>query len=487
MFLTQGLVVSTGFATVAYLTRALGPEGYGQYAIVLTILNWIDLGIGALFSRVTVKMVAESEDWRSVATKVMNSALLVSGTVMLVLWASADRIASALHAPECGWYIRLAAIDIPISTLASTHLQILVGQGRFRLRALVGMTRWIARLLLIVLLVVSGLSVAGALAGCVGASVTELLAVRLYCRPPLFHRGVKLRYSLWSYGLPLLFATLSLRLLDGLDLLMLRMLGGTAEQTGLYSVALTLALLPAMIAPAVSPIVLSSVSRSLHLGQIGEAKSQSRHVLRAVLLLLPVAALIAGMAPEITRLSFGPSFQAAGPLLAVVIFAGMGRLLVHVTEAILTAAGKPGRTTYAIVPVLPVALAGYRLLIPWLGPQGAAWVTVSANGLAALACLLLIYGLLRVVPPPATLVRCIVMSSLIFLLAPLWPVSGLLVLVKGAVFILLIAVAFLLLGELDPHERAWLWSLLHLRGQGRCARGQTSGTYIASPASTDRV
>jgi O-antigen/teichoic acid export membrane protein len=472
--LAQALMVPTGLATVAYLTRTLGPTGYGQYAVVITLIAWVEFGIVAMFGRPTVKFVAEAEDWRPVATTVMQAAVLVGVGVMLALWVGADLIAGALAAPELAWPVRLAAIDIPLFVAGQAHLNILVGLGRFRHRALAGALRWVTRLLLIVVLVESGGTLWGAIGGCIGASVAEVLVCRLFCRPSWFGRTAFGLRRLWGYVVPLFLATISLRVLDGLDLVVLRLLGGTAEQAGLYAAALNLALLPAVVAAAINPVLLSSVSRLRHAGEVAQAKELGRGALRGVLVLVPVAALVAGAATEMARLVFGPDFAAAGPLLAVLILAGMGRLLILVAEAILTASGRPGATVRVTGPLVPLTLAGHALLIPWLGPLGAALATVSACGLAALACVGLLYRLEGIAPPQDTFVRAAVLSALSFTAAALWPTPGWLVLLKLPVLSGGIAVAFLLLGECDARERALLGSLFRRRSVSLQGAGEAS-------------
>jgi hypothetical protein len=112
--------------------------------------------------------------------------------------------------------------------------------------------------------------------------------------------------------------------------------------------------------------------------------------------------------------------------------------------------------------------------------------TLRKRGLSLLACRLLIYGLLRVLPPRATLVRSTLICGLTFMLARVWPAAGFLVILEFAVVIPLIAAVFLLLGGFDCQERPLLWWLIHRRCQGRDATVETLGTDIASCAETNR-
>jgi Na+-driven multidrug efflux pump len=98
-------------------------------------------------------------------------------------------MAVSCREPALTTYLRLFALDIPLFSLARAHRRILVGIGAFRQQALATASRWIARLLFIVLLVEQGLSVQGAILASIGASMVELVVGRLHVRPSLFRRS----------------------------------------------------------------------------------------------------------------------------------------------------------------------------------------------------------------------------------------------------------------------------------------------------------
>jgi len=73
-FLAQALMVPTGLLTAAFLTRKLGPELYGLLTVSAGIVLWIEMSVTWMFSRTTVKFVAEAEDWRAVTFAVAAAA-----------------------------------------------------------------------------------------------------------------------------------------------------------------------------------------------------------------------------------------------------------------------------------------------------------------------------------------------------------------------------------------------------------------------------
>jgi len=463
VFLAEALLLPTGLLTTVFLTRRLGPEGYGLFLLAATLVAWMEWSITAVFSRATIKFVSEAEDWQSVGTTVMRLHLVAGGGAALLLWLLAAPIATLLNEPVLAAYLRLFALDIPLFSLAHVHRNILIGIEGFKERALASAGRWITRLLLIVLLVALGLSVPGAVLGSIGASLVELAIGRFYVRPSLFRRSAFPVRQLWGYAVSLFLFALSMRIYEKLDLLALKVLGATAAQAGIYGAAQNLSLVPGIFALSFSPLLLSTLNRVLGTGDTRLAKAMSRNAMRAVIGLLPFAGMTAGSASEIVGLIFGPAFLPAAPFLALLIFAGVARVMISVTTAILTAVGKPGWTFALIGPLLPLTVTGYLLLIPRWDAIGAALVTSLFAGLGALATVLAVYRIWRILPPTATLCRSTLLCGLASALAILWPTPGLLLLLKLPVIGLVVGLLFLLLGEFSAGEIAMVRSMFPRR------------------------
>lgn len=463
VFLAEALLLPTGLLTAAFLTRRLGPEGYGLFTLAATLVAWIEWSLISVFARATIKFVGEAEDWQPIGATVVRLHLVTSAGAALLLWLLAVPIATILNEPVLATYLRLLAIDIPLFSLAHAHQHILIGIGGFRQRALASAGHWIARLLLIVFLVELGLSVPGAILGCIGASLVKLVIGRLYIRPSLFLRTAFPVRQLWSYAAPLFLFGLSLRLFDKLDLLALKVLGGTAEQAGIYGAAQNVSLVPSIFALSFSPLLLSTLSRTLRAGDDRRAREMGRDAMRVVIALLPFAGMTAGAASEIVCLIFGPKFLPAAPLLALLGFGALAMVMISVATTILTAAGKPGWTFALTGPLVPLAVTGHLLLIPRLGAVGASLVTTLFAGLGALATVWAVYRIWRILPPAATLLRSVLVCGLAYVVAALWPAPGVSLLLKLPVIGLIIPLIFLLLGEFSAREIALARAMLHWR------------------------
>lgn len=460
-FLAEMLIIPTGILSAAFLARYLSPAGYGIFILAATAIAWIEATLGSIFARAVVKFVSESKDWRPVGATLLRLHLAAGIGAALLVWLFAGIIGDAFGEPMLARYLRLFALDIPLFTLTQAHRYILVGLGQFREQAISSALRWISRLLLIMLFLLLGLSIDGAILGSIASSLVALLASRLYVRPSLLLRSSVTARLLWADGITLFLLALSMRFFDRLDLFMLKALGGTAADAGFYGAALNLALMPGFFAMSFSPLLLSTLSRILLEGDERLAHTISRDALRVTLWLLPFAALTAGAAGDIVRAIYGEQFMPASLLLAVLIMGAMGLVVYSVGTAILIAAGRERRALSLSIPLPIVAALGHLWLIPSWGALGASIVTTAVSGLGAGVTLYAIFRCWRILPPLATLARSLLTSALVFTLAVVWPVSGALFLsLKLLTIALLIPLALLSLNEFHAGEIALARSLM---------------------------
>jgi O-antigen/teichoic acid export membrane protein len=459
VLLAESLLIPTGLLTAAYLARRLGPDGYGVFTVAAAVVAWVEWSLTALFSRASVRFVADAVDWRQIGATIVSVQLVLATAAALLLVALAGPAAALLGTPALAGPLRLFAADIPLFCLAQAHRNILVGLGDFGERALAAAARWVSRLLLIVLFVELGWSIEGAVLGSIGASLIELAVCRVFVRPAFSARATLAVRKLWVYAAPLLLSALALRLFDRLDLVLLTALGGTPEQAGHYGAAQNLAILPGLFATSFVPLLISTLTRAYRDHDGTTARAVGRDAIRWALLLFPFAALAAGSATEIVSLVFGPAFGPAAPLLAPLFFAAVALVLVSVATAILLAAGHPGLTLAFTGPLPLVAAIGYAALIPLAGPQGAALVTLAGAAITAVSLVLAVHRTAGIWPPAATLLRTGVVCAAAYTAAAHWPAAGAAVVVKLAVIGTGIVIAFLLTGELTGAEltaaRSW--------------------------------
>jgi O-antigen/teichoic acid export membrane protein len=356
--------------------------------------------------------------------------------------------------------LRIFALDIPLFGFAQVHRNILTGLGRFRERAYVTGGLYLSRLMLILLLVVTGLSVKTAILAGIGASLIESLMARYFIRPSWFMGRPVSSRSFWTYSLPLFFFAISLRLFEKMDLFAIKILGGSAAQAGFYSAAQSLTLFSGVLIFSFSPLLLSVLSRTLAEGNTAEGKKIIRQVLRGIILLLPLGGIAAGAAPEIVDFIFGPPFHSAAPLFAVLSFGALALLILSMTTAILTAISRPWRTLAVGGILVPLAAMGHLLLIPRWGLLGASLVTTFVASSAALATFFMVYRLCDIILPWLTFFRSAGLTLVFYWLADFWPSPHWQLFIKLTLLTGAIPLFYGLLGEFKAGERVWFGSLV---------------------------
>jgi O-antigen/teichoic acid export membrane protein len=471
VFLAELLFVPTGLLTAAFLTHRLGPMRYGQLTLALTIVAWVEWSVVAVFSRAAIKLVSEAEDWRPVGAVLMRASLILGIAAAVLLAIVAPPLAALLDEPRLAGLLAILALDIPLFTLAQAHRNVLTGLGSFSARATSCAGRFVARLLLVLLLVELGLSVTGAALASLGASMAELLICRCYVQPTLTGRAPFSVRSLLSLATPLFLIGMSLRLFEKLDLLALKALGGTPEQAGYYGAAQNLALLPSLFSLAISPVLLAALGKELQSGAVGSARSLARDALRMVVLSIPVSAVVAGCASELAGTIFGDRFTPAATPLSLLIFGSSAMLMISVTSAILTAVDRANVALALSAPLVPLAIVGHLAIVPTLGPRGAALITLVGASLGALAQLIAVHRHWDIHPGLPTIGRVATASALALALAARWPTRGASLLLVKLPAIGLIAVIVLgVLGEFSQAELAAARALFF--GRSTCHRNR---------------
>lgn len=460
IFVAELLFPLTALITTGFLTRRLGPEKYGVLALTLTTIIWIESAINSFWTKATIKFVGEADDWKPVGATMIRLSLKLGIAAMLLVWLLAAPLSRLYSEPDLAMYLRVCAIDIPLLCVGQAYRNVLIGRGNYRAGAAARVGRWLARMVLVMVLVQAGFSIPGALLGVIGSSLAELLLSRWHLGAGMFGNQAPVPLPIQRYGALLFLSTICLIVLNGMDLFMLKILGGTAAEAGIYSAAQSLSLLPGLFSWTFSSLLLATLSRQLADCQQERARELARDAMRVTMLLLPVAAIIAGAAPEIVQVVFGAEFLPAGPLLALLIVGAISNVMLMVSITIMTAAGLPARTIVFTAPLVLLALVGHLVLIPRFGQQGAALVTVVVSSLGALAAGAGVYAMWKVWPPVGTLLRSLMIGLVVGTVSLWWPTPGMLVFPKLVVLGIISTLGYWWIGEFRPGEIAAVRSLL---------------------------
>ena len=456
----HALLLPLGLLTTVFLTRQLGPEFYGVFAVAASIVLWVKGNTTRPFGQTTVKFVAEAADWQGVASALAQAQLVVSLGAAVLLVTAAPVLASWLKSPELTPYLRLFALEVPLFSLARVHLSMLTGREAFGRVAFLTAVRGLSRMMLVFMLVGLGLSVTGAILATIGASLLQLIVSRVYVHPAILSRVAIPVRRLAGYALPLFLHAIGMRLFTRLDLLVVQALSGTSAASGYYSAAQSLTVPFGLFVASFSAPLLATLTRALQRGEIDPANSIIRQAMRLVLCFLPFAAVAAGSTSEIIALVYRWAFLPAAPLLALLIIGAVANVMISITTGVLTATGQPGWTLALTGPLAPLALGAHLILVPRFGAVGAAATTTALAWLGACAAMLVVSRKCGVTPAPATIIRVALTTLIAYTLSSIWHTSGTWLIVELAVLAVAIPSCLYLLGELTRQDLAFARSLL---------------------------
>lgn len=359
-----------GFLQLVVLTRLLLPGDFGlmaaSAAVLLAIQMFSELGIEPA---VIAKPNVIDEDLRVAWTlSVIRGVLLTVG-----LWALADVIASGLHIPELGFFLRVHAVGVLLQSLHSPALFVLLKQLDLRRRVAFDLSRRLVETAVTVGLAWWWQS-AWALLG--GQLVAFLFGSLLsYWIAPCRIRWSLDRtalQSLWSYGrYQNVTAWFLFTVMSGGDFVVGRLQG--VAGLGQYQLAMAI---PTMIG-----IRAMSVISQISLPTYALMQKDRPGVLRALslqmsltgMVVVPSAMGVAILAPYLIPFVFGPSWSAAIEPLRVLCLFAIAAAFCSVMAAFHCGANRPDLQTK----IWAVMCACYvPLVIPFTmtwGLVGAAW------------------------------------------------------------------------------------------------------------------
>ncbi len=448
IFIGASLALPTGIVTSGILTRFLGANLYGSFSVATSIIVFIELISSQLFTRTTVKFVAEADDWAHVAGVQAWAQLRVSLLITASLFLTAPLFESALNSPDLALYVRLLAFDIPIAALASHQGATLVGRGSAGSRGTVIASRWISRMIFIILFVsVFQWSITGAILAILAASYVEFFVGRRLVRAPLLRFG-RSPTNTHGYMLPTLLHTSGIELFRRVDLLVVESNSQSGVDAGFYAAAQNLTFSLVLIQVALAPGLLANLAHLIRAGNREAARSRVALVNRFVLCLIPLAAVIAGCSTVIARLIYGQTFTPAGILLAPLAVGTIGVIMINVQASIFLADSKPHWAFGIGVPLMPIALISWITLVPIGGALIAALIFAALAWVGGIVFMIANLRLWSLPFPSATLIRCLLISIPAYWLTTQLPFEGIFVAVTLTLGMIFISVALLITGEI---------------------------------------
>jgi O-antigen/teichoic acid export membrane protein len=378
--LTRLFVVALGFVISILVTRILGPEGRGLFAVANTLsATGVQLGNLGLQSSNTYYV---SRDSRALPVLLGNSLVVSAGCGIVMLAAFPLLRLRPDITPIGGVLLGLTFLAIPAGLVSLLLQNLLIGTQQIRAYNVIDLTTRVLAVLLVAATVPLGLVSPEAVFALVLATVVlgalwSFVRLRAQVHGSIGWSLETLRACL-PYGLRAYFGSLFVFLVLKSDIVLVTYLRGAVE-TGYYAVAAGLADILLMLPTVVGTILFPKLSAAPDLA------TRWRLVRRVLAVMVPATpfglVLTYFAAGPLIRFAYGTAF---GPSTAAVgwLLPGVGCYAVNsILMNFLASCGMPMVVVYSPLIALFVNVAANLWLVPSMGFVGASISSSLAYGL----------------------------------------------------------------------------------------------------------
>jgi O-antigen/teichoic acid export membrane protein len=375
--------MTTGLFTTAltlYLLRALGPNGYGIFALALGIgaVTQLAADIGIPYS--VARFLAESRGDSAVVAEILRDAfrlkLATAAVVAGGLFLAAAPLAAAYDKPALTWPLRAIALSLFAESIFALYASAFIGLARIAVNLRLIFFESLAETTASIALVALGAGATGAAFGraagyAFGVVVAFVIVMRLFGRSAVrpFGRWSPHTREMARYAIPLFVTNSVYTLYAQIDVLIIGALLGTPA-VGLFAAPLRLSVPIAYVGQALANSVSPRQAR-----KAGERGSVAAFETSLRWLLIFQAALLAPLivwAGPIVELVLGRDFRDSANVLRVlalfVFLDGPSRLISTTVNYL----GGAARRIPIVLVSLLINIAIDVSLLPWIGVVGAA-------------------------------------------------------------------------------------------------------------------
>jgi O-antigen/teichoic acid export membrane protein len=394
-YFTRLFLVALGFVNSILVTRILGPEGRGLFAVANTLsATGVQLGNLGLQSSNTYQV---SRDPKALPALLGNTLVVTAGCGVATLGAFLVLQVWSDIAPVQGPLLALALVAVPAG-LASLLLQnLLIGTQQIHTYNVIDLTTRVLAVGLIAATALLGVVspevvFALVLATVVIGAVWSFVRLQPMLTGPIAWSMATLHCSL-RYGLRAYLGSFFVFLVLKSDIVLLKYLRG-AEETGYYSVAAGLADILLMLPTVVGTILFPKLSA---VPDVAQRWLLARRVLKVMVPATPVALLVTlFVAGPLIHLAYGAAFDPSTAAVAWLL-PGIGFYAINtVLMNLFASCGMPMVVVYSPLLALLVNVTVNLRLVPAMGFVGASISSSVAYGLMlAMSVLYVHFRLLR--------------------------------------------------------------------------------------------
>ena len=398
----------SGYIVHVFLARYLQPQLYGVWGVILGILTVYQMLLMSGPGKAVSKFTAERADQaRSIQNQGLKIQIILSGILCVLTGVSAPWVARLLKDVTLTPYIRATVFFFPVYAVYSVYLGTLNGLRAFGRQALVLTAYSLLRMIGIVVLVLLGYRVYGAIGGGWIAMFIAIFLARHFCKCPSTDYAFEGRQII-RFALPVSLFALALAAFANLDIFLLKALVGSYELVGFYTAAVVLVKIPYFLLFGLNAALFPSVAQSLRDPTSSKVKFYIKRSLRFTLLIVtPIAFLAAATSRELVSLIYTAQYISASEPLRILIFGYVFASLFLITSTIIMAGGKPKIAMGLAFLMIGLDFVLNYVLIPKFGLNGAALATSVTAFIGAFGGLAYVFRRFGRLMNPMSLVKII--------------------------------------------------------------------------------
>ena len=410
------VAVVIGLVSIALITRALGPDGYGAYRTILTFVSFAsigsDLGLQVVVLRELGRPGRDAGRLMGAALLLrllLSAAVLTTGALISLLMPYDAKIVQGIIVAAPYYVIFQSAMML--QSVFQRHLR----QGMQAISETIG---GLVMLGLVWLALQADGGVVPMIAAMLGGGLIQIviawfLAQRL--QPFRLVADLAIWKELLIIGLPIAGSRVILSIILRGDVLLLSLLA-TDAAVGLYGVPSKMFEILITLAVLFNGMLMPMMVSALAKEDLRAASATAGHALTAMVVFGGgVIAIFAAFPGQVLNVVAGPDFVPAAPALTLVSVAIAANAIAQVYRHMLTAMDNQRHAFVVDCFGLAVALAGYLTLIPLYSYLGAAIATALTE--AALCIGLIVAAARAGMRPP--LLRALLKTILVVALTVL--------------------------------------------------------------------
>ncbi|PIR73289.1 MAG: hypothetical protein COU40_03485 [Candidatus Moranbacteria bacterium CG10_big_fil_rev_8_21_14_0_10_35_21] len=413
-------ILSTILALVAigFITRYLGTEGFGEYAIVLAFLSFFaalaDLGLYPIATREISRAGADEE-------KIISNIFSLRIITAIAVFIISPIVVWAFPYPE---EVKKGIIIVAASFIFSSGYQVLNGIFQKRLImdrvAIAELVGKIIQVGVVILAVRKGLGfnwvVSALLLNMVVSFTIVFLLAKKYVRF-VFKVDLKQWKSFLKESLPMGISSIIIFIYFKMDTILLSIMKGSAE-VGIYNAAYkvleNITFFPAMVVGLVFPIM----SKNIFINK-AEFKNISNKTFKFfIVMVVPLIVGVLFLSEEIINIIGGGEFAQSAPVLRILVFA-LGLIFFgHFFNNILIAGNLQKKLVKILAVVAIINVVGNLIFIPRFSYFGSAYISVITEMVVVFLTALMVFRKIDYVPRAekfsSILLSGLIMASFLF-------------------------------------------------------------------------